>query len=124
MATLAALAILAIVYVSWFFYAVYVMGPREYGRNEANYSWSGVIFSSILVLLGVATIVLTRFIWRSIAGQDTATKTIHGLAALVAIIWLPLGLISPSVVIFLFTSVFQLVLHSLFGGRAFRLLDK
>ena len=123
LAAVAALAILAVMFVTWFFYAVYVRDPREYVRNEANYSWSGVIFSSILLILAAATIVLPRLIWRSIAGQVTATKRIHGLAALNAVIWLPLGLISGSMVVFLFISVLLLTLHSLFGGRATRLLD-
>ena len=117
----AALAILGVVFVTWFFYVVYVTDPREYVRNDANYFWSGARYGSVVVVLAVATIVLTRLIWRSIAGGVTASKTIYGLTALVGVLWLPLALISPSMIIFPIIAMLLLTLHSLLGRRATRI---
>ena len=115
MTATATIAILGAAYVIWFFYAVYVRDPREYGRNEANYSLIGAILGSIMLTLGVATVALSRFIWHRIAGRGAGSKKINSLVIVIMLFPFPLAPVSPTTMIFVIFALLLLLLNRIFG---------
>jgi len=68
-------------------------------------------------MLGIGSALPGRLVWRRISGQSFSTGPVYGLAAAIAIMWLPLFLLSPSMIVFFLIAGAQLVLHALFGRQ-------
>jgi hypothetical protein len=110
MIAVAALGLLGMAYVNWVFYSALVLYP-----NSANYEPFGIFLLGTLLTLGMATFAVAYLILRSISGRNPSRKTIYSLLILIAVIWLPFFLISPSAVVFLPISLLLLMLHQKFG---------
>ena len=109
------IAVLGTAYVSWILYAVYVLDPRNYARNDANYSWSGAMFVLLFLVLAISTIVLSRYILGRIARRSDNSKKIYALAAGTMLLSLLPALISPSAFIFFIFGASLLMLNWIFG---------
>jgi hypothetical protein len=94
-------------FAAWIFYSALALYP-----NDDNFSMLG-----ILATLGVISSILSLLVWRRIFRQLFGTKFVHVIAALVAILWLPLFLLSPSMVVFFLIAVALLALHVMFGRQ-------
>jgi hypothetical protein len=108
--TSAAIGYFGLVFAMWIFYATLVMYP-----SDANFSIIGVVLYGVLATLGIGSAILGRLVWRRISGTTFETATIYRIASGMAILWFPLFLFSPSMVMFFLISVSLLVLHALFG---------
>ncbi|NQW21453.1 MAG: hypothetical protein HQ477_12165 [Chloroflexi bacterium] len=111
-----AIGLFGFAFTAWIFYSTLVLYP-----NDASFSVLGAILSVILVTLGVSSAVLGRLVRRRISGQTFSTGAIYGLAVGIAILWLPLFLPSPSMVVFFLISGSLLLLHALFGRQKIEL---
>jgi uncharacterized membrane protein required for colicin V production len=109
------IALLGAAYVSWFLYAVYVLHPRNYARNDANYSWLGAMFVVILLILAISTIVLSRYVLGRIARRSDNSNKIHALAVVIMLLSLLPALLSPTAFIFFIFSASLLMLNWIFG---------
>ena len=107
MAASAIIGLFGFAFAAWIFYSALVLYP-----NDDNFSMLG-----ILATLGVISSILSLLVWRRIFGQLFETKFVHVLAALVAILWLPLFLLSPSMVVFFLIAVVLLALNVMFGRQ-------
>jgi len=94
------IAILGTAYVSWILYAVYVLDPQNYARNDANYSWSGALFVLLFLTLAISTIFMARYVMARIDGSRDNSKKIYALAAVTMLIPFPIAPISPTTMIF------------------------
>jgi hypothetical protein len=109
------LAVLVVAYVIWAFYRVYVFGPSEHGRNEASFSWSNVIFTTIILIAAAATLSLSRLVIRRLTGHSSSLKAIYLLAAPLVILPILVALVSPTTMVFSIVSLLLLFLNLLFG---------
>ena len=107
MAASAIIGLFGFAFAAWIFYSALALYP-----NDDNFSMLG-----ILATLGVISSILSLLVWRRIFGQLFETKFVHVLAALVAILWLPLFLLSPSMVVFFLIAVVLLALNVMFGRQ-------
>ena len=112
MVAYAIIGLFGFAFAAWIFYATLVLYP-----NDDNFSMLGIIFYGILATLGVSSTILLLLVWRLISGQLFETKFVYVLAALVAILWLPLFFLSPLMVVFFLISVGLLALHAMFGRQ-------
>ena len=105
------IGLFAIIYVSWFLYAVYVISPREYARNDANYSLSGILFMSGMVVLAASTVLMSRSVWLRSYGRQTSTWKLRIYTGFMMIFSVLISSISPTTLIFfLFALVLQFLL--------------
>ena len=109
------IAVLGTAYVIWFFYAVYVLSPQRYARNDANYSWSAVLFGTAFLTLAISTIFLARYVMRRIDGRGDNSKKILALAIVTMLIPFPIAPISPTTMIFFVFAWMLLALYWIFG---------
>jgi len=105
------IGLFAIIYVSWFLYAVYVISPREYARNDANYSLSGILFMSGMVVLAASTVLMSRSVWLSSYGRQTSTWKLRIYTGFMMIFSVLISPVYPTTLIFfLFALVLQFLL--------------
>ena len=105
------IGLFAIIYVSWFLYAVYVISPREYARNDANYSLSGILFMSGMVVLAASTVLMSRSVWLRSYGRQTSTWKLRIYTGFMMIFSVLISSVSPTTLIFfLFALVLQFLL--------------
>ena len=109
------IAVLAIAYVSWFFYAVYVHAPQRYARNDANYGWWGVLGVLLFVTLAISTIYMSRYVMRRIDGRSGSSWKFYALAVVTMLIPFPIAPVSPTTMIFFVFAWLLLMLNSIFG---------
>jgi hypothetical protein len=109
------IAILGTAYVSWVLFGVYVLDPRNYARNDANYSWSGALFVLAFLTLAISTIFMSRYVMARIDGRSNNSKRIYALAAVIMLIPFPIAPISPTTMIFFVFGWLLLMLNSIFG---------
>jgi len=60
---------LGVIYIAWFLYAIYVLEP-----NENNNTVIGVVMASLMALLAVSTIAMSRSVWLRSSGRPTSTR--------------------------------------------------
>ena len=105
-----AIGLFGLAFAVWIFYATLVLYP-----NDSNLLLWGFVFYGMLAVLGVCSALLSRLVWQRIAGRTFSTGAIYGLAAAIATLWMPLFLLSPSMVAYFLIAVALLLLHALFG---------
>ena len=111
----AGIAVLGTVYVIWILYAVYVISPARYARNDANYSWSGALFILLFLTLAISTIFLSRYVMARIDGRSINSKNFYALAIVTMLIPFPIAPVSPTTMIFFVFAWLLLMLNSIFG---------
>jgi hypothetical protein len=109
------IAILGTAYVSWIIFAVYVLDPKNYARNDANYSWSGALFVVAFLTLAISTIFLSRYVMARIDGRSVNSKKFYALAIVTMLIPFPIAPVSPTTMIFFVFAWMLLWLNWTFG---------
>ncbi|MBT3995898.1 MAG: hypothetical protein HOF01_08875 [Chloroflexi bacterium] len=103
-------ALFAIVYVGWFLYAVLVMRP-----NEANSTLIGIVGISLMGLLAVSTVAMSRSVWMRSSGHRTSSRRFWIYTPFMVIFPVLVSPLSPTTLIFVIFAIVLLFLNSALG---------
>jgi hypothetical protein len=99
----------AVVYMSWFMYAIYVLEP-----NEANYSPSGLAMVSLIVTVGVVTVLYARSVWRRSFGVHDRAWKLRAFGVFMIVLPVLVSPLSPTMLVFVIFSLALMFMNSLF----------
>jgi hypothetical protein len=104
------IAILAVLFVSWFLYAIYVLEP-----NEANTSAIGLVNSTLMVLLAVVSIAYARSVWRRSYGIHDQQGKLRAFTGFMVIYPILIAVLLPYALIFTLFAFALQYMNSLFS---------
>lgn len=108
-----AFGLLAVVYISWFLYRIYLLEP-----HEANNSVIGVVMASLMALLAVSTIAMSRSVWLRSSGRPTNTRLFWVYIPFMVIFSVWVSPYAPTTLIFVIFAIVLLILNSALGFRS------
>ena len=106
----ATIAILAVVFVSWFLYAIYVLEP-----NEANVSPIGLLNSSLMAALAAVTVAYARSVWRRSLGIHDNPVKLRFFMGFMVIYPILIAILLPYALIFAIFALLLQYMNSLFS---------
>lgn len=100
------IGLFAVVYVSWFLYAIYVLYP-----NEANYSPIGIVLASLMVVLAAVTVAFARSVWRRSSGVHTRARDLRLFTGFMVIFPVLISPVSPTTLVFVLFAPFLMFMN-------------